>query len=342
MRPSVNTIGRICNAVRIVVTWMILRAIRLIAFSCIAFLATNAMALTEKQIELVTNSALELCRGGKLEGEATTYRIEGGAEAKLVIIKALAEAGLKGKVELTGSDWKGIEAVIPKHWDAAEYNKCVIPIVTLFIEKLEGGGVSPKEDDVDAAVRAMEWFKSRCGPGIGLIVPYAVGSTSDRTARSFFLALKESGVKPIQIPINMPRIFIENGRFSVQKLDEWHRANPRIGWRDGCWLAIVPEDVQQSFDRPRFNVSLGKQAYSIVLPVGASNDATDRWNVIFKKASNCTVSVTVVPSRGVHPNRGGARWVAAWNRDSNAMPRRWWRRWVTRTARPRRAGICAD
>jgi hypothetical protein len=138
MRPNAKTIMKIGDAERIVVMRMILRAVRLMVFSCVALLSANAVALTEKQIQSVTASALELCRGGTLEGEANTYRIEGSAEVRLVIIKALAEAGLEGKVELTGSDWKGIKAVIPKQWNAAEYNKCVIPIINLFIEKLEG------------------------------------------------------------------------------------------------------------------------------------------------------------------------------------------------------------
>jgi len=49
----------------------------------------------------------------------------------------------------------------------------------------------------------------------------------------------------------------------------------------------------------------------------------DTYNIpTLLKLLSCTVSAIVVPSRGVHRNRGGARWVAAWNRDSNAMPRR--------------------
>ena len=35
----------------------------------------------------------------------------------------------------------------------------------------------------------------------------------------------------------------------------------------------------------------------------------------------CTVLKRMVPSRRFHRNQGGVRWVAAWNRDSNAMRR---------------------
>ena len=137
MRPTAKSIVSIADAQGTVIARTVLRTALLMVFSCAALVSANAPALTEQQIQAVTDSALELCRGGKLEGEASTYRIEGTAEAKAVIIKSLAEAGLKGKVELTGSDWKGIKAVIPQQWDAAEYNKCVIPIINLFIEKLE-------------------------------------------------------------------------------------------------------------------------------------------------------------------------------------------------------------
>ena len=78
---------------------------------------------------------------------------------------------------------------------------------------------------------------------------------------------------------------------------------------------------------------------SLTIIISNYSQIPDSLMLIIREVFNCTVLAVVVPSRGVYRNRGGARWVAAWKRDSNVMPRRWWRRWVMRTGRPRRAGI---
>ena len=281
MSSNVRIILKVNNTKRSIVERYRLRKVSLLlVFFAATFLAANAIALTQEQLTFIKESAIELCRGGTLEGEASTYRIEGGAEAKTFIIKKLIELGVEGEIELTGTEWKGIKAVIPEKWDADAWTKCVTPTLEFFARKLEDDG-SSQEDEIELAVRAMEWFESRCGPGIRLIVPYGAGSKSDFAARSFYTALGESGVKPLLPVVNMPGVFVKNGRFSVEKFDKWQRTNVK---REGCMLTIVPDYVQDRFPRPRYNVIAGERLYSIVLPRGTLTEVADRWNLVFKKA----------------------------------------------------------
>jgi hypothetical protein len=86
---------------------------------------------------------------------------------------------------------------------------------------------SPAND----AVAAMQWIESKCRAGIELVVPTPAGSTSDAAARSFASALGRFGVRPIPVTVNRPA-FTADGRFSVQKFDEWQRSVVRQS--DAC------------------------------------------------------------------------------------------------------------
>ena len=109
---------------KIVSMLRVCRKIGICVFLFFIVLSVNAMALTQQEISFVKDSAIELCRGGNIKGDAKNYRIEGDAEFKTIIIKKIFEAGVGGKIELSGEEWNGIRAVIPDQWDASSWNQC--------------------------------------------------------------------------------------------------------------------------------------------------------------------------------------------------------------------------
>lgn len=100
-------------------------------------------------------------------------------------------------------------------------------------------------------------------------------------ARSFASALGNSGVRPTPLVTNMPGVFIANGRFSVEKFDEWHRNRNAT---EGCLLAMVPDYARDQFPRPRLNATVQGSTYGIVLPRGTMSETGRRWNTVFRKA----------------------------------------------------------
>ena len=99
-------------------------------------LAVAAEPITAETINQITLSVIELCRGGTLEGSTDTVEISGQGNATVLVLKRLANLGISGRVELSESEWTGMQAVIPEQWDQSAYNDCVNPNVRLFIEKL--------------------------------------------------------------------------------------------------------------------------------------------------------------------------------------------------------------
>ena len=140
-----------------------------------------------------------------------------------------------------------------------------------------------RPDKAAQAVAAMQWIQGRCGPGIELVVPTPPGSSIDRSARAFATSLGNSGVRPVPIVVNFPGVFYVGPHFSVQKFDDWQRSRST---KEGCMLAMVPEEVRESFGIPRFDATLGGKSYGVVLPRGVISEAASRWSTVFEKANN--------------------------------------------------------
>lgn len=136
-------------------------------------------------------------------------------------------------------------------------------------------------DQSTAAVAAMQWIESRCGPGIELVVSTPPGSSLDGAARAIATALSGSGVRPVPVVTNRTGVFMANGAFSVQKFDDWQRTYTA---KDGCLLVLVPNDVSEQFARPRLDATVADKSYGLVLPRGVLSDAATQWNTVFIKA----------------------------------------------------------
>jgi len=143
--------------------------------------------------------------------------------------------------------------------------------------------VPAKPASATEAVAAMQWIESRCGPGIEFVVASPPGATIDRAARSFATALGSSGVRPVPVVMNVGGALNVNGRFSIQKFDDWQRAR---GAKEGCLLAIVPADMRESFGKPRFDAVLDGRSYGVVLPRGVITEVSEKWSIVFVKASS--------------------------------------------------------
>ena len=66
------------------------------------FVAGPTHALEMEQIAAARDTIIEMCRGGKLQGEARSYKVETQGNIKTVIIKKLVEAGIDGKATFEG------------------------------------------------------------------------------------------------------------------------------------------------------------------------------------------------------------------------------------------------
>lgn len=95
-----------------------------------------AEGLSPEDIQKVSQSALELCRGGTDKGDYNSLSIDADGKIAVVLLKSLAELEGGGKVEFTDGEWNGIKALVPENWDQSAYNACVVPITNTFIDKL--------------------------------------------------------------------------------------------------------------------------------------------------------------------------------------------------------------
>jgi len=112
--------------------------IKLIFFTLVILVSFNVNAFGDREAKIVTDSVLELCRGGHSKGENSSIDISGNANATTVLLKKLVEIGLDGEVIFTQSEWKGIEPLLPEKFDASVYTKCVTDLTPQFLSKFSG------------------------------------------------------------------------------------------------------------------------------------------------------------------------------------------------------------
>jgi len=96
------------------------------------FVTRPTHALEMAQIEAARDTIIEMCRGGKLVGEARSYKIETQGNVKSVIIKKLVEAGIDGKATFEGEKWTAVKANLSEG-----YTQCVNKNFPLILEALE-------------------------------------------------------------------------------------------------------------------------------------------------------------------------------------------------------------
>jgi uncharacterized protein YjbI with pentapeptide repeats len=116
-------------------------------------------ALTTEQLKAVQESVLEMCRGGSLQGEQASVVVKGAGEAKVVLLKKLAELGLKGEVAFSETEWDGIKPLLPETLQHEIHVKCVITLTPMILEKLEEKGGQPSSQghhlSIDKALRDL-------------------------------------------------------------------------------------------------------------------------------------------------------------------------------------------
>lgn len=104
-------------------------------------LSSFAYALTEADAKIVSESVLELCRGGSLTGHDSSVQIKGEGKVTTVLFKKLAEAGLSGEAEFSKAEWDGIRPFLPDKFDSDAYVKCVIELTPKFLDKFSSSGL---------------------------------------------------------------------------------------------------------------------------------------------------------------------------------------------------------
>lgn len=148
-----------------------------------------ANALSPETMERVKISVIELCRGGTVEGGTQSIDITGEAGATVLVLKRLADLGVSGRVEFSQSEWEGIQAAIPEHWDQSAYNECVTPNLRLFLDKLD-----QSEKDHSGDVKIYNQAASTlCGDSVFRVVVY---KQSARLAKPEALLFGSNLVEP--------------------------------------------------------------------------------------------------------------------------------------------------
>ena len=91
----------------------------------------NSYGLEPQQLQALQNAVVSMCRGGTLEGNASSYEIKGTANGKLIVIKSIAEAGADLKIEVSNEKWEGIKV----NANSENYTECVQSTLPLLIPK---------------------------------------------------------------------------------------------------------------------------------------------------------------------------------------------------------------
>ena len=96
---------------------------RYILVSCIFFLFSSfSYAMTEEEVKIVTNSVLEICRGGSLKGKGSSVQVKGEGNVTTVLLRKLADVGLRGEAKFSKEEWEGIKPLLPENFDAKARN----------------------------------------------------------------------------------------------------------------------------------------------------------------------------------------------------------------------------
>ena len=109
---------------------------RYILISFVFFLLSSvAYAMTENEVKIVTDSVLELCRGGSLAGEDASVQIKQEGKVTTVLLKKLVDIGLDGEAEFSRKEWEGIQPLLPESLDSRAHTECVKTLTPIFLEK---------------------------------------------------------------------------------------------------------------------------------------------------------------------------------------------------------------
>lgn len=111
--------------------------------------------MTEEEAKIVTDSVLEICRGGSLKGKDSSIRIKGEGKITTVLLKKLADAGLKGEADFSKEEWEGIRPLLPENFDAKAYIKCVTELTPIFLEKFSASGEVSGPDPKISSFQAL-------------------------------------------------------------------------------------------------------------------------------------------------------------------------------------------
>ena len=105
-----------------------------IAIALLLIFVSNAQSQTIKnKFQLVTDSILQICRGGNIVGKSSLIEVRAEGSAKAVILKKLVEAGLEGEFKFTQAEWQGIEPLLNSSGD---YTTCVTTLTPKFLDKI--------------------------------------------------------------------------------------------------------------------------------------------------------------------------------------------------------------
>ncbi len=85
----------------------------------------------------LSQSVIEICRGGTLNGKNFKIDVEGDARGTIVFLKRLFDAGLDGSIILSQEEWEGIKPLVFENDSRAGYNACVKDILDRLTPKVE-------------------------------------------------------------------------------------------------------------------------------------------------------------------------------------------------------------
>ena len=118
--------------------------IRYILVLCLLLtLASFTYAMTQEEVKIVSDSVLEICRGGSHVGKDSSIEIKGKGDAKIVVFKKLADIGLSGEAKFSKKEWNGIKPLLPESVNSTAYLKCVTDLTPIFLNKFATSGPTP-------------------------------------------------------------------------------------------------------------------------------------------------------------------------------------------------------
>jgi hypothetical protein len=97
------------------------------------YFSAPAQALDSEQLAYLQRAVIEMCRGGTTEGSSSKINFIASGEARLIVVKGLAEGGGDDKIEVSKEEWDGIKALA----NPDGYTRCVESTLNLLISKID-------------------------------------------------------------------------------------------------------------------------------------------------------------------------------------------------------------
>jgi hypothetical protein len=112
---------------------------------CIVFFSPNLFGASIAELQAISDTAIQECRGAKFGGSSSLIDVSVNGELNTVVLKKLVDLGGEGKFKFTKEEWNGFRAMTNITHD--KYVECVSNAKEFFSKHLEKNELDQKESN---------------------------------------------------------------------------------------------------------------------------------------------------------------------------------------------------